>query len=161
MKKTITVLITTLALAAGAASAGDDGHEKCIAEAPACIRDMVATLRQRGWIGIEWDRHDGRPRITHVVGGSPAETAGVRVGDVVTAFNDISTTDPEEVMGAEMKRALVPDKVITLSVRRGGAARRIEVTLVAVPEGIIAQWVGKHVMEHHAAPPEGEASSNP
>lgn len=161
MKKTIIMLITTLALAAGAASAGDDKHEKCTAEATACIRNMVANLRQRGWIGIEWDRHDGRPRITHVVGGSPAEEAGVRVGDVVAAFNDISTTDPEEVMWAEMKRALIPGKVITLSVLRDGAARQIDVTLVAVPEEIIAQWVGRHVMEHHAALPEGEASSSP
>ncbi len=161
MKKTLTVLITALALGAGPAAAADDQHKKCSEEATVCIREMVAKLRQRGWIGIEWDRHDGRPKITHVVAGSPAESAGVRVGDVVMAFNDVSTSEAEEVMWAEMKRSLVPGKVITMSVVRDGAARDLEVTLIAVPDHIIAQWVGKHVMEHHAAAPEGGDASSP
>lgn len=161
MNKPLTILITSFVLTAGAASAGADKDARCTQEASACIGQMVDNLRQRGWIGIEWDLHEGRPEISHVVAGSPAEQADVRVGDVVTAFNSISTSEAEEVIWAEMKRALVPGKAITLSVLRGGAARQIEVTLVAVPEHIIAQWVGRHVMEHHAALPEGEASSSP
>jgi C-terminal processing protease CtpA/Prc len=161
MKKTLTVLVTVLALGAGTAAAGDDEHEKCGAEATLCIREMVTKLRQRGWIGIEWDRHEGRPKITHVVAGSPAEAAGVRVGDVVMAFNAISTSEAEEVIWAEMKRSLVPGKVITMSVLRDGAPRNLEVTLIAVPDHIIAQWVGKHVMEHHMAAPADEVAASP
>lgn len=161
MSKAITVLITALALIAGAASAGDEGHKNCPQEATVCIGEMVAALRQRGWIGIEWDLHGGKPGISHVVTGSPAAAADVRVGDVVAAFNGISTSQPEETIWAEMKRALVPGKTITLSLLRDGAARDVEVELVAVPEHIIAQWVGRHVMEHHAALPDNHAPPGP
>ena len=166
MKRAITLLIPVLALTSGHAMAGDsDEHEKqkkkCGAEATICIREMAEGLKKRGWIGIEWGDKDPRPTISHVVAGSPAAKAGVRVGDIVMAFEGISTDEDDEVIWAAMKRSLVPRKVITLAIVRDGNPLELPVELVAVPEHIIAQWVGKHVLDNHAAAPEAEAPTSP
>ncbi len=164
MKKAIALLIPVLALSVGSASAGEDAkkHKKrCGAEASACIHEMAEGLKKKGWIGIEWEERDGRPHISHIVQGSPAAAAGVQLGDVVMAFNGLSTNEDDEVVWLEMKRSLVPGKVIILSILRDGAERDLEVTLIAVPDHIVAQWVGKHVLEHHAAAPDGEVAESP
>ncbi|MFQ5350537.1 MAG: PDZ domain-containing protein [Thermoanaerobaculia bacterium] len=150
MKKTIALMIPVLALGTAATvSAADKEHkQKCGAEATFCIREMATQLRKRGWIGIEWNETDGRPEISHVVQGSPAAAAGVEVGDIVMSFEGVSTDEEDEVVWAAMKRSLVPGKVITLAVVRDGTARELQVELVAVPDHVVAQWVGKHMIEH-------------
>ena len=164
MKKAIALLIPVLALAGLPASAGDDAKEqkkKCGAEASVCVREMAHSLKQRGWIGIEWEKTAPRPVISHVVVGSPAEAAGVQVGDAVLAFEGISTAEEDEVVWAAMKRSLLPGKVITLSIVRDGKPLELGVELVAVPDQIIAQWIGVHMLEQHAAPPETEVAQRP
>ena len=164
MKKAIALLLPVLALGAMPVSAGDDEakhKKKCGADATVCVREMASGLKQRGWIGIEWGDKDPRPVISHVVAGSPAAEGGVQVGDVVMAFDGISTDEEDEVLWAAMKRSLVPGKVITLAVVRDGAPKDLAIELVAVPEHIIAQWVGKHVLEHHMAAPETEVAQKP
>lgn len=164
MKKTLALLIPALALSLVTPAAAEDAgkqKKKCGAEATECIREMASKLKQRGWIGIEWNDTDGRPQISLVVAGSPAAKAGVKLGDVVTAFAGVSTDEDEEVVWAAMKRSLVPGKIITLAIIRDGAPRDLEVELIAVPDHIIAQWVGKHVLEHHAESRGDEISKNP
>ena len=159
MKKAIALSLTSLLLAAAAAADGE--KKKCAAEATVCVREMSEGLKQRGWIGIEWDDRNEPPRITHVVRSSPAEKAGIQVGDVVKAFAGVSVGEEEEVLWAAMKRSLVPGKVMTIDVVRDGAAKAIDVELIAVPDHIIAQWVGKHVLEHHKASPEDQVANRP
>ena len=164
MKKALALLIPALALSVGTVSATEDAKEhkkRCEAEASVCIRGMADSMKKRGWIGIEWQDREGRPEISHVVKGSPAAAAGVKLGDIVTAFNGVSTDEEDEVVWREMKRSLVPGRIVTLSIVRDGAARDLEVELVAVPDQIVAQWVGKHVVEHHAAAAEAEAGESP
>jgi serine protease Do len=164
MKKAIALLIPSLALGLTALAAAEDAKKpkkKCGAEATVCIREMAKGLKQRGWIGIEWQETEGRPEISLVVQSSPAAKAGVEVGDIVMAFNGVSTDEDDELMWAEMKRSLVPGKVITLAVVRNQAARDLQVELIAVPDHIVAQWVGKHVLESHAASPDAGASASP
>ena len=163
-KAAIALLIPLLALAAVGASAGDEDvkkHKKCAAEASSCIRDMAAGLKKRGWIGIEWDEDGPRPVISHVVAESPAAKAGLRVGDVVMAFEGISTDQDKEAIWAAMKKALLPGRTIRVDVVRDGAPRTLEVELVAVPDHIIAQWVGMHVLQHHAAPSDAAVGQSP
>ena len=163
MKKAILLLIPLLVLVAFAASAGDEAkkHKKCPAEASTCIRDMAAGLKKRGWIGIEWDESEPRPVVSHVVIDSPAAQADLRVGDVIMAFEGISTAEDPAVIWAAMKKVLLPGRVIRLDIVRDGVAQTIEVELVAMPDHIIAQWVGMHVLQSHAAPPAAEADQSP
>jgi S1-C subfamily serine protease len=164
MKKAIALLIPALTFGVATLATARDAEKqkkKCSAEATVCIRDMTDALRQRGWIGIEWGDKAARPVISHVVAGSPAAKAGVELGDIVMAFDGISTDEEEEVVWAAMKRSLVPGKIITLAVVRDGAALDLEVELVAVPEHVIAQWIGKHVIDHHAAAPDAAPAPSP
>ena len=162
MKKTIALSLTALLLGTAAAATAADGEKKkCAVEATVCVREMAEGLKQRGWIGIEWDDQSEPPRITHVVRSSPAEKAGIRVGDVVKAFGGVSVSEEDEVLWAAMKRSLVPGKVMTVDVERDGTAKAIDVELIPVPDHIIAQWVGKHVLEHHKAAPEDQVAAKP
>jgi hypothetical protein len=42
---------------------------------------------------------------------------------------------------------------------RSGKSQDFEVELGHVPEQLMAQWVGQHMLEHHAEPPEEEAEA--
>lgn len=164
MKRVFALSLTLLALGANAAPAGDSEAEhtkRCAADAEICIRDMAAAFKKKGWVGIEWEEIDGRPQISHVVEGSPAEAAGIRVGDLVLAFNGLSTDTEDEVLWAEMKRALVPGRTVVISLERDRVAREARVALVPVPEHIVAQWVGMHMLQHHAAPSDTAAERSP
>ena len=66
-------------------------------------------------------------RIESVEPGSAAAAAGLQPGDVVTAVGDRPVTTSTELTAAV--RSLAPGKQVTLTVRRGGEERTVEVTL--------------------------------
>jgi S1-C subfamily serine protease len=65
--------------------------------------------------------------INEVVAGSPAETAGLQVGDVVTAVNG-EAVDEEHTLRDRLI-AYEPDDTVTLTVLRDGASQDIQATL--------------------------------
>lgn len=79
------------------------------------------TKYEIGDIGIAPNIH---PQITLVVGGSPAEAAGLRAGDVIVAVGGQDTAQHAltETVGKS------PGQAVTLSVRREGQLREIVVT---------------------------------
>ena len=62
---------------------------------------------------------------------SPAATAGVKVGDVITAVNGDTVADPRDL--ARRIAALGPKKTAELAIWRNGAQQTIDVTLGAMP----------------------------
>ena len=70
------------------------------------------TKYEIGDIGIAPDIH---PQLTMVIAGSPAETAGLKVGDVILAANGLDTTD-HALIDQISKSAGTP---VRLSIRRG------------------------------------------
>jgi putative serine protease PepD len=66
-------------------------------------------------------------RIERVEAGSAAEDAGLQGGDVVTAVGDRPVTSSTELTAAVRSQA--PGEEVTLTVRRGGESRTVEVTL--------------------------------
>jgi putative serine protease PepD len=66
-------------------------------------------------------------RIERVEPGSAAEDAGLQVGDVVTAVGDRPVTTSTELTAAVRSQA--PGEEVTLTVRRGGESRTVDVTL--------------------------------
>jgi predicted metalloprotease with PDZ domain len=161
MKK---ILISTLAMGAVLSTQAvlaekKHPHEKCSQEAEVCLHYMAENIKKKGWIGVEWDQSGTRPVITKVVPKSPAEKAGIQVGDAIVAFNGISTTEEEEVIYAEVKKVMVPGNKITLTMERSGKSHEIEVELGRVPDQLVAQWVGHHMLEHHAEAPEEETEA--
>jgi putative serine protease PepD len=64
-----------------------------------------------------------------LVQGGPAEKAGLRAGDVITALNGAKVADSAELIVAI--RSHRPGETVTLTVKRSGDERQIRVTLAA------------------------------
>ncbi|MHB8293800.1 MAG: S1C family serine protease [Acidimicrobiales bacterium] len=69
--------------------------------------------------------------IAQVVPGSPAQNAGLQVGDVVTSFNGTSVTSNSQF--ASLVHSKKPGTTVRLGVNRGGTARTVHLTLGSVP----------------------------
>jgi Do/DeqQ family serine protease len=65
--------------------------------------------------------------ISSVVSGSPAERAGLRAGDVITAFNGAPVTDPNSLRNAVASTA--PGTEVRLTIWRSGGQQEVRVTL--------------------------------
>jgi len=70
--------------------------------------------------------------VLQVVPGSPAATAGLQPGDVITAFNGQNTSTAEEFIAK--LRPVKPGDPITLTVLRAGATQQIKVTAADRPK---------------------------
>ncbi len=70
-------------------------------------------------------------RITKVVSGSPAAKAGLKVGDVITAFGGKKITSAG-VLTTEVSAAK-PGQSVTVTVRRDGSTKHLSVTLGVQP----------------------------
>jgi len=93
---------------------------------------------KRGYLGIaghpvelpEKQRDGGRDHallVVGVTGGSPADSAGLLVGDILVAFDDHPVESPEDLL-----ELLVGDRVgrqVNARVLRGGARRDVAVTV--------------------------------
>jgi S1-C subfamily serine protease len=60
-------------------------------------------------------------------GGSPAETGGIKTGDLITAINGKTITDSVDLAGAVLTQT--PGTAITVTVQRGTSQLRLTVTL--------------------------------
>jgi putative serine protease PepD len=67
-----------------------------------------------------------------VTPGGPADKAGIRPGDVITAFQGRPITDPDALVVAIRARA--PGETVELTVRTGGAQRTVKMTLQAASD---------------------------
>jgi len=70
--------------------------------------------------------------VLQVVAGSPAATAALQPGDVITAFNGQNTSTAEEFIAK--LRPVKPGDQITLTVLRAGATQQIKVTAADRPK---------------------------
>jgi S1-C subfamily serine protease len=128
----------------------DEKGKKCDMDAETCCSKMAAELKNRGWVGIEMNDEGGRLTVTRVVPGSPAESAGLRVGDVLVALNGTAFGEKNKAEIKTSYKAMTPGTKATYTVQRDGKDRQIEVTLGKLPQEVLAQWVGAHMLEAHA-----------
>jgi putative serine protease PepD len=69
--------------------------------------------------------------VESVVPGSPAEKAGLQVGDVITAVDDTNVTSSADLIIQIRTKEI--DSVVKLTIKRGSATQTIEVTLGPTP----------------------------
>lgn len=134
-----------MAVAAALPLAAGEGHT-CTHSTQDCLDYMAANLADRGWVGIEAD--DESMRITRVVEGSPADAAGLAVGDVVTAANGVAYAEANRAELEKIKQGMTAGSTVTFTVERAGAIRDVEVTLADLPDEVRARWVGAHMLQH-------------
>ncbi|HEY3175862.1 MAG TPA: PDZ domain-containing protein [Candidatus Polarisedimenticolia bacterium] len=160
-------LLAALIVAAlpGPAAAGEKPSEKpaektykCPHPTQECLDLMVAKLRNKGWLGIEYDMDatSGGLLVRRVVAGSPAEKSGLLVGDLVTALNGVRFADKNEEALKKVSEEMKPGNTVTYTVSRAGAESVVKVTLAQMPKDVMAQFIGQHMLEHAKPPAAGE-----
>jgi putative serine protease PepD len=94
--------------------------------------EIIATgTSQTPVMGVRIDMEYPGPgaRISDVTPGGPAEAAGVRAGDVVTAVDGVNVADPTALIVAI--RSGAPGETITLTINRDGDISTVDVVLTA------------------------------
>ena len=82
------VVVLALAMAVPVIAVGE---QRCKASSQDCLNYMNAHLKERGWVGIEYDEEN--QKVLRVIEGSPADKAGFRKGDVMVAIAGVDITD--------------------------------------------------------------------
>jgi S1-C subfamily serine protease len=139
----LAVLALGLAAAGGffaASAALSEGHEQESTRVRAVPRQpvIVPPALGRAFVGLALsDEPNGAGvRITQVISGSPADNAGLKQGDVITAVGGRSVSTVDDVQSALENRS--PGDRVIFTVRRNGQTDDVAVTLGrsagAVPE---------------------------
>ena len=131
---------------------------KCPHATQECLDMMVSKYRSRGWVGIELDPDEttGGMIVRRVVAGSPAEKAGLLVDDILTAVNGVRFADKNEEALKKVSEEMKPGNTLTYTVSRKGAEMPVKVTLAPMPDDVMAQYIGQHMLDHAKPPPAGE-----
>jgi len=145
----VAVMAATVVALALPATAGDYG-KKCTLSTQECLDMMAAKMKSSGWIGVELDRDDesGAMTITKVIPGSPAETAGLRIGDQLYSLNGVKLAGAEEAAMKQARGEWKPGQQVNYVVMRGGAEQKVALTLAAWPADAVAKMIGQHMLEH-------------
>lgn len=140
------------AIMAVIAAPGAHAGGKC-GDTDECLHTMRDSIAKRGWLGIEYEDHDGEglPEIVRVLEDGPAAEGGMRPGDRLVSINGVSYDSPREEIYAEVKKSLRPGNSVRFQVRRGDELVNLTVIAGQVPEHIAAQWIGRHMLEYHVA----------
>lgn len=105
------------------------------------------STKPRGYLGVSFDgpntenfrgeeriiRFLAYPKISLVEPSSPAERAGIRVGDTLLAMNGTDVLERE----ISLSRLLVPDEQLMVRLRRDGNARDLKVTVGRAPAYVV------------------------
>lgn len=122
---------------------------KCNASTQDCLDKMSARLQKTGWVGIRMgETEDGRLEITEVIADSPAVRAGFNAGDILVAMDGIQYADKDHDAMMTAKKSQHPGSKVTYTIERSGRNRDLTVKLAKVPQDVLAQWVGGHVLQH-------------
>ena len=135
--------------AEGAAQTASKTHG-CTADTQYCLNSMAAKLKNKGWVGIELDVDEtsGVMSVTRVEPRSPAQAAGMQEGDVLLALNGIRFDSEDQEQLHFVKSQMKVGSSMIYTVDRDGYEKQLDVTLAAIPDDIMAQWVGQHMLGH-------------
>jgi putative serine protease PepD len=86
---------------------------------------------RHAYLGIRIEDVSGGARVTQVVSGSPAAKAGLKTGDVITAFDGRTITSADVLTAAVFNAK--SGQSVTITVRRGGATKHLSATLGVQP----------------------------
>ena len=145
MRQFRSLLLVAAALAiAGPSMAG----EKCTASTQECLDYMATQMKDSGWVGIELDNSDHGMVVTKVVPNSPAEASGMQSGDVLFAMYGIEFSEANQEQLKEARKEWKPGQAVEYTIKRDGVDKKINLTLATMPADVLAQWIGRHMMEH-------------
>jgi len=86
---------------------------------------------QHAYVGVRIESVPGGAKVVKVVSGSPAAKAGLKVGDVITAFDGKTITSADELTAAVA--AAKSGENVSVTVKSGGTTKQVSVTLGVQP----------------------------
>jgi membrane-associated protease RseP (regulator of RpoE activity) len=93
-----------------------------------------AQAQDSPWLGVDLVQAADGLTISYVIADSPADTAGLQRGDVVTAVDGAAVDTPQEFRDALDGKSV--GDTVTLSISRDSQAQDVAVTLEARPEAL-------------------------
>jgi S1-C subfamily serine protease len=101
------------------------------------VREVLPALSRgervkRPYIGVTTAPHRQGAEVQEVTPGSPAESAGIAVGDVITGIDGRAVRDPDDV--ADAIKGLEPGDDIEIEASRDGEERSFDVELEERPQ---------------------------
>ena len=149
MKRLMVTLAVVMAMVMAVPVMAGEGH-KCEASTQDCLNYMVKNLKDRGWVGIEMDDKGGIDKmvITKVIDDSPAEKAGFKVGDTLVAVNGVAFSEDNQKQLKDIQYSMKPGADFTYTVARKGSKVDLNVELGQLPDSVMAQWIGGHMVDH-------------
>lgn len=144
------MLAAVILVATGFALAGGAG---CKGTAESCGEQIRIKYQTKGWLGIEIDLDpEGTVTIAKVYPGSPAETAGIQVGDQLVAMNSVAytTANHEKLKVIKREQAKIGASM-TYDLKRGAETLTIEATLAKIPQAVLSAMIDRHATEEHAS----------
>lgn len=146
------VLVAAAALAfagepAKTPASSEKAMKKCPYTTQECLNSMAVRMKASGWIGIEYDP-EKEMAITRVVPGSPAEKAGLQVGDQLVGFNGMEFKTANEEAIEKARKQWAPGQVVHYTILRAGAKKSIDITLGEWPADLLARYIGEHMLMH-------------
>ena len=124
------------------------------------IADVVERIRREPSVPL---RVEGRVEtlVGHAIEvvGVPAQLGSVLRVDrspqspalaEIVGFNGMRYSEANEEKMAKAYGEMIPGKTVNYTVNRMGHEKTLNVTLGKLPETVLAQWVGGHLLEAHA-----------
>jgi serine protease Do len=101
------------------------------------VREVLPALSrgqriERPYLGVTSAPHPNGAEVQGVTPGSPAQSAGLRAGDVITGVDGREVTEPGDVSAA--LDGLEPGDEVQVEVARDGESRTLSVELAARPQ---------------------------
>ena len=102
----------------------------------------VTATTEQTFLGVGLAESNNQVVISRVMNASPADQAGLLIGDVITSVNGTAVTTATEV--SDLVLALAAGDVVTLEIERQGEAQTVEATLVSLPVSAMGGRHGNH-----------------
>jgi len=99
-------------------------------------------------LGVVFEKNDKGALIKEVMKGTPAEKAGLKADDIITAINGVTISSAEELTREVGK--YMPDNEITITYLRNQQTENTKATLTANNQAIIRSYQFKDTIELHA-----------
>ena len=139
------VLVAIVMLAILPALAG----EKCKYGTQECLDHMANKMKNSGFVGVELDTDNAEGyAVTSVYPGSPAETAGIKSGDILVALNGVAINKDNDDELMKARKDWKPGQNVTYTIKRSGSERHVSLTLAPWPADALARVIGMHMLEH-------------
>lgn len=121
---------------------------------------LLASVAPEGWLGVYFEPERDEPVVAEVIPSSPADRAGLQIGDVLVAVG--GETAPRRERLRALLAAAKPGDELALVVRRGGAEQRLVVKLGDRPDASTPKpAVAPPKPSRPAAPPAPSAEAAP